>query len=86
MSKSIKYFINGEFAKFLTGTDNIFKKERNYIDILSEIYENDLAKTFGDSLIFIIKEKMVYETLYIPTKESKKYKNSKYYLKRLKEF
>ena len=88
-SKSTRYFTNGGFAKLLTGIDKINKNGKDSIDILSEIYENDLAgMTFPDPLIFIIKEKMIYEKLYIPTKNSKnseKYKNSKDYLKRLKE-
>ena len=88
-SKSTRYFTNGGFAKLLTGIDEIDKNGKDSIDILSDIYENDLAgMTFPDPLIFIIKEKMIYEKLYIPTKDSKdseKYKNSKDYLKRLKE-
>jgi hypothetical protein len=68
-SKSKRYFINGEFAKFLTGTNNIYKKGRIYIDILSKIYEKDLAQTFIAPLFFIIKEKMIYENLYISKKE-----------------
>ena len=88
-SKSTRYFTNGGFSKLLTGIDKINRNGKDSIDILSEIYENDLAgMTFPDPLIFIIKEKMIYEKLYIPTKNSKdseKYKNSKDYLKRLKE-
>ena len=46
---------------------------------------------FPDPLIFIIKERMVYDKLYIPTKDSNKskdsriYANSNDYLKRIKE-
>ena len=88
-SKSTRYFTNGGFSKLLTGTDNIDREGKDSIDILSDIYENDLAgMTFPDPLIFIIKEKMKYDKLYIPTKDSKnaeKYKNSKDYLQRIKE-
>jgi len=88
-SKSTRYFTNGGFAKLLTGTDNIDRKGKDSIDILSDIYENDLAgMTFPDPLIFINKEKMKYEKIYIPTKDSKdseKYKNSKDFLQRIKE-
>jgi len=90
-SKSTKYFTNGGFAKLLTGTDN-YNKNKDYIDKLSEIYDNDLkGMEFPDPLIFIIKEKMVYDKLYIPTKDSnknkdsRKYVNSNDYLKRIKE-
>ena len=90
-SKSTKYFTNGGFAKLLTGTDNN-DKNKDYIDKLSEIYDNDLkGMEFPDPLIFIIKEKMIYDKLYIPTKDqnknkdSRKYENSQDYLKRIKE-
>ena len=90
-SKSTKYFTNGGFARLLTGTDNN-DKNKDYIDKLSEIYDNDLkGMEFPDPLIFIIKEKMIYDKLYIPTKDSnkskdtRKYENSKDYLKRIKE-
>ena len=79
-----KYFTNGGFAKLLTGIDKNEKKD--IIDKLSDIYENDLNNTtFPTPLIFIIKEEMRYEKLYIPTKDSEEYKNSKDYLKRFKE-
>ena len=92
-SKSTKYFTNGGFAKLLTGTYNDNNNNnKDYIDKLSEIYDNDLkGMEFPDPLIFIIKEKMIYDKLYIPTKDSnknnnaRKYVNSKDYLKRIKE-
>jgi len=62
-SKSTRYFTNGGFAKLQTGIDEIDKNDKDSIDILSEIYENDLA----DPLIFIITDK----NNYIPIKDSK---------------
>ena len=56
------------------------------MDILSEIYDNDLNNmTFPSSLIFIIKEKMVFDSLKIPTKNSNQYENTAVFLKRFKE-
>ena len=57
----------------------------DYIDKLSSIYDNDLHREFPTPLIFIIKEKMIYDKLFIPTKESSDYQNCKDYLKRIKE-
>ena len=60
--------------------------EEDYIDKLSDVYDNDLRNMkLVTPLIFIIKEKMKYDKLLIPEKDSKEYQNSKDYLKRLKE-
>ena len=42
-SKSIKPFIYGGFVRLLTGLDEIYKNGKDSIDILTEIYENDLS-------------------------------------------
>jgi len=79
-AKCTQYFTNGGFARLLT--ENNYKKD--YIDTLSEIYENDLKNMkFPTPLIFIIKEMMVYDKLYVPEKGSMKYKSSKDYLQRI---
>jgi len=79
-----KYFTNGGFSQLLTGIKKMDKKD--YIDMLSEIYENDLNNMkFPSPLIFIIQEKMIYDELYIPEKSSNKYKSSKGYLKKFKK-
>ena len=82
-AKCAKYFTDGSFPKLLTGE---FKsKKENYIDKLSEVYDNDLDNMkFSSPLIFIIKEKMKIDKLTIPTKNSKEY-NSIDYLIRLKK-
>ena len=83
-ASAVKYFINGGFFKLLTGIEKNINYD--YIDELSEVYSNDLSKMkFQDPLIFIIKDKKRYDELYIPSKYSKEYKNSKDYLKRIKE-
>ena len=85
-AKSTQYFINNGFAKLLTGTIKIGKK--NIIKILSKVYENDYNKMEYDApLIFTFKkgDKMLYDKLVIPKKDSKKYKNSIDYLKKLVE-
>ena len=79
-----KYFTNGGFARLLTGIDKNEKKDIK--DKLSDIYENDLINmTFPTPLIFIIKEEMRYDELYVPTKDSTKYQNSTDFLQRFKE-
>ena len=82
-AKCTKYFTNGGFAKLLTEKND--NNEKDYIDKLSEKYNNDLKNTIFDvPLIFTIKEKRLYDELYIPTKDSKEYKNSKDFLSRIK--
>ena len=80
-----QYFTNGGFAQLLTGIEENANKEKDYIDKISNIYDNDLHREFPTPLIFIIKEKMIYDRLYIPTKETNDYKSPKDYLKRIKE-
>jgi len=83
-AKCTQYFTNGGFAKLLTG--EIKKEKTNYIDNLTDIYDNDLNnKKFLYPLIFTIREKMTYEKFIIPTYDSQEYKSSKEYLNRLKE-
>ena len=83
-AKCTQYFTNGSFAKLIAGIDKNSKKD--YIDELSEKYENDLKNMkFKSPLIFIIKEKMIYDKFYVPTKTSVEYKSSEAYLKRMKE-
>ena len=79
------YFTNGGYAQLLTGLAGNQNNEMDYIDKLSSIYDNDLHREFPTPLIFIIKEKMIYDKLFIPTKESSDYQNCKDYLKRIKE-
>ena len=83
-AKCTQYFTYGGFAKLLTGETKINKND--YIDKLSEIYENDLENMdFPSPLVFIIKEEMKYEELMIQKNDLKKYKKSNDYLNRLKE-
>ena len=80
-----QYFTNGGFAELLTGNNEEANKLKDYIDKLSVIYDNDLHRDFPTPLIFIIKEKMIYDRLYIPKKDSNEYKSSRDYLKRIKK-
>ena len=83
-AKCTQYFTNGGFAKLIAGIDK--NSGKDYIDELSEKYDNDLKKmTFETPLIFIIKEKMIYDKFYVPTKKSNDYKSSENYLQRMKE-
>ena len=83
-AKCTQYFTNGGFSKLLTGIDKNDKKD--FIDKLSEVYDNDLHNmTFDTPLVFIIKEKKKFDELYIPKKESLDYNSSKDYLQRIKE-
>ena len=83
-AKCTQYFTNGSFAKLIAGIDK--NSNKDYIDELSEKYENDLKKMkFKSPLIFIIKEKMIFDEFYVPTKTTNEYKNSGAYLKRMKE-
>ena len=78
-AKCTQYFTNGGFAKLIAGIDK--NSGKDYIDELSEKYDNDLKKmTFETPLIFIIKEKMIYDKFYVPTKKSNDYKSSENYL------
>ena len=82
-AKCTRYFTNGGCSKLLTGIDKSEKK--NYIDKLSEIYDNDLRNMeLSTPLIFITKEKMIYNKLPISLNDLSDYKNSKDYLKKIK--
>ena len=87
-ARCTQYFTNGSFAKLLTSTDkNKDDEQKDYIDILSEVYKNDLDNMkFKDPLIYIIKEKLKCEQLQIPDHDSKEYKGSKDYLASIKKF
>ena len=80
-----------DYINELSKVYDIIMKKEDYIDKLSRIYDNDLRNMqFETPLIFIIKKeiKSFYDELMIPTKdseESKKYKQSSDYLKRIKE-
>ena len=78
-----KYFTSGGFAKLLN-EKNIDKKI-DYIDLISNIYNNDLKGTkFEIPLIFIIMEKKRYVPIKIPSIDSKSYSNSDNYLRDIK--
>ena len=79
-----KYFTAGGFAKLLT--EKNFGKNKDYIDLLSDIYENDLKGTkFEIPLIFVIIEKMKYVPIKIPQYNSKSNKKSEEYLADIKK-
>ena len=91
-AKCTQYFTYGGFPRLLTGIeiseekDKEISEEKDYIDKLSNIYDNDLRNmNFPEPLIFIVKEKMIYHKLKVPTKDSKEYTSSASYLKRFKE-
>ena len=79
-----KYFTNGGFAQLLTNPD-INNSGKDYIDKLSNSFEDDVHKDFETPFIFINKEKMEIK-LYTPSIKSNEYRNSKYYLQKIKEF
>ena len=81
-----KYFINGGLAKLLTGINNNNIREKEYIDLLTEAYCNDLLDAECQSpLGLTTKEKMKCDKSYTPKKDSVEYKDSKNYLKLIKE-
>ena len=86
-AKCTRYFTNGGFAKLLTGIDKYNKdKTKDYIDKLSEVYDDDLScMTFPSPLIFLNPEKMKVHYFKVPEKDSQEYKNSKEFLSRIKE-
>ena len=88
-AKSTKYFINGEFQNLLMekiDEEDLKKQNKDYIDLLSDKYNNDLeGKKFDIPLIFIVKEKMSYETLKIQKIISSKKNSSKDYLSFMKK-
>ena len=80
-----QYFTNGKFSQLLMDYDNYSNKNKVYKDLLSEIDDSDIHRDFNTPLIFVIKEKMKLDMLYIPTKKSKDYQKSKDYLERIKK-
>jgi len=83
-AKCTQYFTYGGFPRLLTGMEQ--SEEKDYIDKLSNIYDNDLRNMkFPEPLIFIVKEKMIYHKLKVPSKDSKEYSSSESYLNRFKE-
>ena len=83
-AKSTTYFLDGGFQNLIMediDEEKLKKENKDYIDLLSETYENDLkGKKFEIPLIFINKEKMAYETFNIEDIISKENNNSKDYL------
>ena len=77
-----KYFIDGSFAKLIMG-DIETKKDKNYYQLLSEVYDNDFNNiNFDKPLIFINKEENRYKKI----KFNKNYnEDNNSYLKILQE-
>ena len=88
-AQSTKYFINSGFNELLMKKNeekDMEKSGKDSIDLLSEIYDNDLKNTvFNIPLIFIIKEKMEADPLIIPKTTSRLYNSSEAFLLRLKQ-
>ena len=80
-----QYFTYRKFSELLVDYDNNSNNNKDYIDLFSDLYDSDLNRDFEIPLNFVIKEKKIYEMLYIPTNTSKDYKNYNDYLKRIKE-
>jgi hypothetical protein len=88
-ARSTKYFIDGGFQKLIMekiNEEKLKKENKDYVDLLSDVYENDLkGKSFDIPLIFIIKETMKYEELEITKITSKENVGLKDYLSYLKK-
>ena len=86
-SKYSLYFTNHNFAKILTEKDlNCKNDKKNFIHKIEETYEKDLInKTFTTPLLYINTEKMIYDKFYFLEENSNRYKNTKDYLRKLKE-
>jgi midasin (ATPase involved in ribosome maturation) len=83
-AKCTKYFTNGVFVNLLMGK-NDEKEKKDYIDLLSDNYENDLKNTkFDIPLIFITRKKNQFCKLMIPETSSKRYKTSEDFLNEIK--
>ena len=83
-SKSIEYFIIGGFAKLLLERNDDNNKKKDYINLLSKYYEDDLKNTkYEIPLIFIIEkeEKLLYKKIEIEGQNKK----SNDYLEQIKE-
>ena len=83
-AKGTKYFTNRGFVKLLLSEKNIGKNEEEYIELLSNVYENDLKNDYTIPLIFIQKEEKKYIQLNISKKELKLYTSQIDFLKSLK--
>ena len=84
-AEGTKYFTNGEYAKLLLSA-NKGKNNKDYISLLSSVYENDLKLEYKSPLIFIMKEKKVYAEVYLSDNFLKeKYKSPEDYLKLFKQ-
>ena len=84
IGKATKYFNDG--SKLIIKDEIINKNNGDYLDLLSQIYDNNLKnEKFEILLIFIIKEKKEYITLDISKDGLTKYKKTKDYLKVLKK-
>ena len=44
IQKATKYFTDGGFSKLIIKDEIINKNNRDYLDLLSQIYDNDLKK------------------------------------------
>ena len=85
-TNSTKYFLNGGFAKLLIGINNNNNKEKDYLDLLSDAYCNDLLEMeFLSPIRLTTNEKMKSDKSYTPIKDSFEYKDSKEYLRIIKE-
>ena len=79
-----KYFTDGGFAKLLTNEYNNKNDKEDYIDKLSNSFDDDVHRDLETPFLFINKEKREYK-VYIPSNNSNEFKNSKYYLRLLKD-
>ena len=80
IAKSITYFTNGFYAKLLT---NFNQKEEN--DKLVDKDDNDLNFfKFSAPLIFVNNKNRVFTRLFISEKNTKEYKNTLDYIKKIK--
>ena len=78
------YFIKGGFSRLSTEAKEFENKD--YIDILSEIYDNDLYdKDIRINLLLYFIEKNKINRLFLREIISKEFKDSKDYLKKIKE-
>ena len=70
-AEGTKYFTYGGFSKLLLEERSINDSKMDYIDLLSQEYDNDLKTDFNKNLIFIIKDKKIYYNLDISTEALK---------------
>ena len=64
IGKATKYFTDGGFSKLIIKDEIINKNNGDYLDLLSQIYDNNLKnEKFEILLIFIIQEKKEYIAL-----------------------